>query len=122
MIVRTGKGPRFELKVVVNALSAVIVKLHVLVAQAAADPEPPEKTPGVDGEGEFAERVRDVPEGMEKTQVAGLAVIGLQVSKSVIPVAPVFGPICVMVRLKEETGRAKTAAEKSNKYEMTCID
>ena len=81
-----------------SALFAVIVKLHVLVAHAAADPVPAEKIPGVDGAGEFAESLRAVPEGMEKTHDV-LGATGLQTYPSgEMPVAPVFGPWCVIVR------------------------
>ena len=60
----------------VTELLAVIVKLQVLAVQAAADPVPPEKMPGVDGEGTLAERVRAVPTGIENTHVPGAT--GLQ--------------------------------------------
>lgn len=76
---------------VVTALSVVIVKLHVLVTQPAADPVPLENMPGVDVAGTFAERFRTVPEGMEKTH--RVVVEEWQTYPSgVMPVAPVFGP------------------------------
>jgi len=64
VVVNVATGPSPTVNVAVTEAADVVVNVHVLSAQLAAGPVPPDKRPGVWPEGALAAMVIAVPDGI----------------------------------------------------------